>query len=331
MTRPFFSILIPTFNRAAHLRRCLESLMLQDLRETEIIVSDNASTDNTPEVIAQYGSMVSRYIRREENIGALANILATSREATGRYVVLHQDDDFLAPFFLSECRRLLERHPSATMFCCPIWDGEPASGLDSAMPGYLLKALGTAPYGDAPYAVAPGGVGMALFLFSAFANPPAVALSNDALAKGDGFSRTAAGGGADILAAAQVLQHGDMIYYPFTGCTHTTHGSNFCKKRRREDRRQALHQIITMVMDEMRRSTGDWRSSVLQILAGMGYAERCRHYRRFLKYSAPADLLAVAKEECQPTSLRQLATFVRSLGGSGLAVHLGLRRAQDYR
>ena len=51
---PLVSIGVPTFNRAASLQKCLASIMAQTYANIELIVSDNASTDETPDVIADY-------------------------------------------------------------------------------------------------------------------------------------------------------------------------------------------------------------------------------------------------------------------------------------
>lgn len=326
MARPFFSILIPTYNRAAFLRNCLESLLVQDLDGVEVIVGDNASTDETPQVVEAYARVVTRCVRHERNLGALANFEAIGKLASGRFVVLHQDDDYLAPGFLHVCRRLFERHPSATMFCSPIWEGSAEHGYRSQMPAYLLEALTPFATGGSSYMLAPGGIGAALFLFSFYANPPAVALSGDALAKGRGYACGAAGGGADIMAAVRVLQHGDLIYCPFTGSTRVLHADNFCERRSRPERREAIHTIIGEVLAEMRAGAAPWRENVRHVLGGMRFEERCRHYRRFLKNRAPADLLALVRKECRPQSLREAIAFALALGGKGLARHVQASR-----
>jgi glycosyltransferase involved in cell wall biosynthesis len=100
---PLLTIAIPTYNRSACLGELLAMLAAQDFdseNEVEIIVSDNASVDNTEAVvaaIAQGCKMRIRYHRHPENIGANPNFAFCYREARGRYFWLFGDDDLILP------------------------------------------------------------------------------------------------------------------------------------------------------------------------------------------------------------------------------------------
>lgn len=99
--RPLLSFAIPTYNRAKCLDRLLGALLLQLNGESrvEVIVSDNASTDNTPAVIEDYkqrGHEI-RYLRNETNRGPDFNILLCFEQARGKYVWIFGDDDLIAP------------------------------------------------------------------------------------------------------------------------------------------------------------------------------------------------------------------------------------------
>ncbi|KAF0835964.1 glycosyltransferase involved in cell wall biosynthesis [Methylovorus glucosotrophus] len=95
------SITIPTFNRANYLKLNLEQLLseLKDIDPAlvEIVVSDNASSDNTEEVAKSFiGKLQNyRYIRNAENIGSDKNIAQCYSIANGTYVVALGDDDLL--------------------------------------------------------------------------------------------------------------------------------------------------------------------------------------------------------------------------------------------
>ncbi|MDO8734846.1 MAG: glycosyltransferase [Elusimicrobiota bacterium] len=90
-------MLIPTYNRAKYFEECLNSVLTQDYPNLEIIVSDNASTDNTTEVVKKYLSDKRvRYYRNEVNVGIIANWKKLLYEyATGEYGKLICDDDYL--------------------------------------------------------------------------------------------------------------------------------------------------------------------------------------------------------------------------------------------
>lgn len=108
---PLLSITIPTWNRAAFLALNLERLA-QEGRSfwglTEVLVSDNASTDDTPQVVAKAiaGGMPIRYVRNTENIGSDANIAQCFNLAQGKFVLILGDDDL---FVDGALQLLLER------------------------------------------------------------------------------------------------------------------------------------------------------------------------------------------------------------------------------
>lgn len=119
---PLVSIAIPTYNRAPRLRETLNRLgthaeIFEDW--VEIVVSDNASTDDTAEVVSTFSERTGktiRYARNETNVGIDGNIHAVSRLGSGRYLLLMSDDDLLLPGALSKLRSLVETTPDL-LFC----------------------------------------------------------------------------------------------------------------------------------------------------------------------------------------------------------------------
>lgn len=97
--QPLLSICIPTYNRAGFLRECLSSLDLADLGgAVEIVVSDNASTDATLDVLEEFKTTLPlRYIVQQENIGPERNFDAVITEAHGEYCWLLGSDDVVEP------------------------------------------------------------------------------------------------------------------------------------------------------------------------------------------------------------------------------------------
>lgn len=94
------SICIPTYNRAAYLQIALESIVCQaDPDEVEIVVSDNASTDDTEALVAGYRERFPNlvYHRAAENMGADRNFLKSVELASGAYCWFLGSDDALAP------------------------------------------------------------------------------------------------------------------------------------------------------------------------------------------------------------------------------------------
>lgn len=112
---PKFTIAIPTYNRAAYLRRAIDSALGQSLPDVEVIISDNASTDDTPDVVRAYNGRV-RYHRNSENIGAFGNFALLTKLATGDYFSWLQDDDYIFPRFAERAVSCLDASPGADAY-----------------------------------------------------------------------------------------------------------------------------------------------------------------------------------------------------------------------
>jgi glycosyltransferase involved in cell wall biosynthesis len=103
---PSISVVIPTFNRSHLLDRAIESVLNQTHAAAEIIVVDDASSDDTSARMAEYaGAIPLLYIRLERNGGGGAARNAGIRRATGQYVAFLDSDDSWDPDHL---RRLSE-------------------------------------------------------------------------------------------------------------------------------------------------------------------------------------------------------------------------------
>jgi len=110
---PKVSIIIPTYNRSHFLCTALDSALLQDYGNIEVIISDNASTDNTPEIIAKYlGDPRIKYFRNEKNIGMYPNQRRALFEyASGDWALMLDDDDYLIDkSYISDAMTLLNKN-----------------------------------------------------------------------------------------------------------------------------------------------------------------------------------------------------------------------------
>lgn len=92
------TIAISTYNRCIFLKECLNSILPQIRDDVNIIVSDNASTDNTQAMMAEYSSNpFITYYRKESNTGMDGNFLNCLNKADGKYIHLMSDDDIMLP------------------------------------------------------------------------------------------------------------------------------------------------------------------------------------------------------------------------------------------
>jgi glycosyltransferase involved in cell wall biosynthesis len=111
---PALSVGLPVYNGERFVATALDSLLGQSFRDLEITISDNASTDSTPEICREYARRDGRikYIRQPANVGLLPNVEFVMRQARGRYCMLVGDDDVYEPEFAAKLIGLLERNPT---------------------------------------------------------------------------------------------------------------------------------------------------------------------------------------------------------------------------
>ncbi len=107
-TAPKVSVIIPTYNRAALLRRAIESTLAQTYQDFEIIVVDDASTDETPHTVRSLDDPRIRYIRHETNrrISVARNTGVCA--ARGEFVAFLDDDDEWKPTKLEKQVQMLQ-------------------------------------------------------------------------------------------------------------------------------------------------------------------------------------------------------------------------------
>ncbi|WP_019877479.1 glycosyltransferase family 2 protein [Sporichthya polymorpha] len=114
-SRPLFSVVIPTRERAETLRSTLQTCLAQDFDDYEIVVCDNHSSPATREVVDQADSPRIRYLRTDRPLAMSANWEYALSETRGDYLTVVGDDDGLMPYALRELAILIERYsrPSA--------------------------------------------------------------------------------------------------------------------------------------------------------------------------------------------------------------------------
>ena len=108
---PKVSVVISTYNRAGLLPRAVNSVLAQTFTDIELIMVDDASTDDTPDVVASFANPRVRYIRHQRNRGVSAARNTGIAAARGEYVAFLDDDDELLPNALEDLAGLLEVAP----------------------------------------------------------------------------------------------------------------------------------------------------------------------------------------------------------------------------
>ena len=108
---PLVTIAIPTFNRSTWLKSCVQAALAQTYRNFEVLVSDNASEDDTATMLKEFDDSRLRVIRQAENIGLLPNWNACLAAARGEYIAVVSDDDLVSPAFLESSAALIRQEP----------------------------------------------------------------------------------------------------------------------------------------------------------------------------------------------------------------------------
>lgn len=119
MIVPKITTIIPTFKRPRLLKRAIESVLTQSFKNFEIHIYDNASGDETEEIVAEYIQRDKRifYFKNEKNIGALNNIIQGIRSVNTEFYSILSDDDFILPKFYENAIHEFEECPLAGFVC----------------------------------------------------------------------------------------------------------------------------------------------------------------------------------------------------------------------
>jgi hypothetical protein len=118
--RPLVTVVLPNYNHARFLPRRMESILTQTFKDYELIVLDDASTDNSREILNRYARHASiRFVFNDRNTGNPFKQWQTgARLAQGKYVWIAESDDYADPRFLEVLVSRLERNPGVGLAYC---------------------------------------------------------------------------------------------------------------------------------------------------------------------------------------------------------------------
>jgi len=215
---PLVSVCIPTYNYARFIGRAIESVLAQTHSDLELIVLDDASTDQTAAVIARYHGDERLSVQcYERNIGLFANFNRCLDAGRGEYVKVLCADDWLHPRSIEDALAAFSRSPSAGM---------------AASSGWLVDArdrvigLLRAPFGDEPLVPRAQAIGAHADWGNAAGMPTHVLLRREAIAAVGGFEPEFAPA-SDVHLWLKVLSRYDLAWVPEPRCylrIHDEHG-----------------------------------------------------------------------------------------------------------
>jgi Glycosyl transferase family 2 len=104
---PFFSVIIPTYNREHWIRQTLESVLAQRFTDYEILIVDDGSTDGTARILEEFGSKIRVFHQVNRGPGAARNL--GIQQAQGQYTAFLDSDDLWFPWTLEICHSILKQ------------------------------------------------------------------------------------------------------------------------------------------------------------------------------------------------------------------------------
>lgn len=119
--RPKVSLGLPVYNGARYLSRALDCVLAQGFCDFELVISDNASTDDTEKICRGYAERDARIrlTRNPRNLGIAANFRRVFELTTGRYFKWVVHDDEMSPTYLSCCVKQLDAAPPDVVLVYP--------------------------------------------------------------------------------------------------------------------------------------------------------------------------------------------------------------------
>src|SRR5690554_3858608 len=112
-------VVVPCYRYGRYLRECVESVLTQDVDGLRVLIIDDASPDETPEVanaLAREDARVS-VVRHSANRGIIATLNEGVEWASGKYMLIISADDVLFPGALQRAIALMENHPDVGLTC----------------------------------------------------------------------------------------------------------------------------------------------------------------------------------------------------------------------
>lgn len=158
--KPLISFCIPTYNRASYLKKCIESIRGYQGDDIEIVIRNNASVDETEDVVNGFNDARIRYFRNETNRGAKYNVCKVLEDANGEYTFCLTDDDMLIPGSIDRIKLFITEHDPECFKCDLI------AYLEKSKKSFLYSYSSESKYGESISNLELAGIFNASHIFS---------------------------------------------------------------------------------------------------------------------------------------------------------------------
>lgn len=122
---PFFTVIIPLYNKEKYISEAIESILNQTFTDFEVLIVNDCSTDKSMEIASKFVSEKVQIIPHEKNSGLAATRNTGIKKAKSNYVTFLDADDLWKPNFLEKIYNLIQHFPEARIFGTnyeEIWD-----------------------------------------------------------------------------------------------------------------------------------------------------------------------------------------------------------------
>jgi GT2 family glycosyltransferase len=137
---PLLSVIIVNYNAGDRLARAVEALRAQTMRDFEVLILDNASTDGSLDLVKAEG-LDLRILPQAENLGFAAGNNIAVKEATGQWLAFLNPDAYAEPNWLEEITSAIARYPGVEAFGSTQLDAEDPSLIDGAGDCYSIFGI----------------------------------------------------------------------------------------------------------------------------------------------------------------------------------------------
>mgnify|MGYP002641351438 CR=1 FL=1 len=206
---PLLTVVLTTYNGSQYIRESIDSITSQSFRDFELIIIDDASTDNTLEIIADIDDARIRVVKNEKNLGVCPTRNLGINLAKGKYYAAHDHDDLSDPRRFKKQIDFLEHNPDTVLV---------ATGTNRLFRGHLT------PFGD-PRMANPMILNWALNLHNALVHS-SIMMRTDILKTHDIRYRSTIQYADDFDLYHQLAAFGQIQCLPERLTTYRVHESN---------------------------------------------------------------------------------------------------------
>ena len=140
---PFFTVILPLYNKEKHVENSIKSILNQTFTDFELLIINDCSTDSSANIAATYLSEKVTLIQNKKNSGLAATRNTGIRKASSNYVTFLDADDLWKPTFLEKIYNLIQKFPEAGIFATnyeEIWDKtvkQPRNGSENLSADFI--------------------------------------------------------------------------------------------------------------------------------------------------------------------------------------------------